>query len=237
MFVRLPIPSIGLCNESRASPRLLLRFAAGGAEFSSGQGCAAFGAGQRLSACRTEFAVGGHGRAAARTDPPGRTGILPACRTEFGTRGHIGAAEGAGGARRSDGGGGRRVCVHRTSEHLTHLSAGSQADADSSHAAALVLSEIPDGLGGLIAGVVAHIAEHPHGGAFVNGLFDLLGQGDVFDDQALQGEAEGREGGFQLLFRGGGELVIAVDDVDGRDSRFPNGVGQAGHQDTAQVSR
>ncbi len=51
-----------------------------------------------------------------------------------------------------------------------------------------------------------------------------------------RGEAEGREGGFQLLFRGGGELVIAVDDVDGRDSRFPNGVGQAGHQDTAQVS-
>ncbi len=143
-------------------------------------------------------------------------------------------ASACGGGRRAAGPG--RRLPHRLAHHLAHRDAGAEADAGAGETAR-VGRRGADRLGRLHLGVLLHpVAEDAQLRALVDRLLDLLGQRDVLDEEARQLEAEAGELGRENAPAGDRELVVVRREVERRDLRLGEGVGEPRQDRRAQLA-
>ena len=83
--------------------------------------------------------------------------------------------------------------------------------------AARILRSVAHRLGGLELRVLAHVAEHAHLGALVHRGLDFLRQGNVFDDELGEFEAERLEFILQLVPRKLTQLVVVRSKIERGD--------------------
>ena len=123
---------------------------------------------------------------------------------------------------------------HCARHGLPDACAHAQACADAGQPA-FVLRRHGDGLGGLVLGEFAHVADDAHGDFFVECFLDVLRQADAFNGEVFQREAEfgklGREQAGQLLR----QQDLVGGHVEEGDAGSAEGGGKPGNGEVAQL--
>ena len=91
------------------------------------------------------------------------------------------------------------------------------------------------GVGRLVLGIGAEVADDTHAAAFVQGCFHFGGQGDVFDKEFCELETEFVEFRFDLFGYVCGDLIVVGGEVQNGNFCFCDGVHAAGDGEVPQL--